>query len=75
MSPGDFCFGGNDPRAALPRRVIPDVLVVPALQFGDPVSFLVLVEARDLTFHRNSPRSLSSEVARLLGMLGPRFWI
>src|SRR5262249_28365772 len=61
------------PWVALPRRVVTDVLVVPTLQFGDPVPFLVLVEARDLTFHRNSPRSLSGRVARLLGLvLGKR---
>src|SRR5262249_59266325 len=53
--------------------VMTDVLVVPTLQFGDPVPFLVLVEARDLTFHRNSPRSLSVQVPRLLGLvLGKR---
>src|SRR5262245_43279430 len=71
--PAAAALRGNDPRAALPWRVMTDVLVVPTLQFGDPVPFLVLVEARDLTFHRNSPRSLSGRVARLLGLvLGKR---
>src|SRR5262249_58199708 len=61
------------PRAALPRRVMTDVLVVATIQFGDPVPFLVLVEARDVTIHRNSPRSLPGPGARLLGLvLGKR---
>src|SRR5262249_40720406 len=61
------------PRAALPRRVGTEGVVVPTLKFGDPVPFLVLVEARDLTLHRNSPRSVSGQVPRLLGrVLGKR---
>jgi hypothetical protein len=35
-----------------------DVLVVPALQLGHPVPFVVLVKARDRTLHRNPPALL-----------------
>ena len=41
------------PRAALPRRVVPHVLVVPALQLGHPVPLTVLVETRDPPLHRD----------------------
>jgi hypothetical protein len=36
---------------------MPDVLVVPALQLGDPVPLAVLVKARDTTLHRD-PRGV-----------------
>src|SRR5579859_1018944 len=46
----------DHPRAALPRRVVADVLVVPALQLGHPVPLLVPVVARDWTLHPAPPR-------------------
>jgi hypothetical protein len=42
-----------------------DVLVVPTLQFRDPVPFLVLVKACDLTFHRKSLQSPERELDAL----------
>jgi hypothetical protein len=48
----------DNPRAAFPRRVVADVLVVAALQLGHPVPFFVLVVARDRTLHRESPVSV-----------------
>jgi hypothetical protein len=47
---------GDDPRATFPGRVVADVLVVAALQFGYPVPLRVLVEVRDLTLHLDLPR-------------------
>jgi hypothetical protein len=44
-------FGRNDPWAIHPRRVVPDVLRVPALELGDPVAVLVLVIADDAPVH------------------------
>jgi hypothetical protein len=43
----------HDPRSDLERRLVPNVLVVPARQFGDPVALLVEVEPRDRSFHRS----------------------
>ncbi len=40
-------FGGEDPGAEGPGRVVADVLGVAALQVGDPVGLLVLVESDD----------------------------
>ncbi len=48
-------LGSDDPRAALPGRVVADMLVVPALQLGDPVPLLVLVKARNATLHCGPP--------------------
>jgi hypothetical protein len=38
---------GQNPGARLHRRIVPHVLRMTALQVGNPVSFLVLVEADD----------------------------
>jgi hypothetical protein len=57
--PAAAAFGGDDPWKARPRRIVADVLVVPALQLGDPVPLAVLVEARDPTFHHD-PRDMRS---------------
>src|SRR5664280_1460703 len=43
----------HDPRSDLERRLVPNVLVVPARQFGDPVALLVEGEPRDRSFHRS----------------------
>ena len=40
-------FGGGDPCAIGPRRVVANVLLVTAFEFGDPVVVLILVEADD----------------------------
>ena len=53
--PAAAALGGDDPRAALPGRVVPDVLVVSALQLGHPVPLRVLVKARDPTLHPDPP--------------------
>src|SRR3954471_708920 len=58
-------FRGGDPRPLLPRRVVADVLVVPALQLGNPMSFHVLVEPRDPTPHRHP------SLRNLMKVLGP----
>src|SRR5665213_3004325 len=41
----------HHPRSDLERGLVPNVLVVPARQFGDPVALLVEVEPRDRSFH------------------------
>lgn len=46
-------LGSDDPGAAFPGRIVADMLVVSALQLGDPVPLLVLVKARDPTLHRS----------------------
>ena len=40
-------FGGEDPGAKGPGRVVADVLGVAAVEVGDPVGLLVLVEGDD----------------------------
>lgn len=47
-------FGGDDPRAVHPRRVVANVLIVAALESSDPVVLLVLVKRNDLAFHRGA---------------------
>jgi hypothetical protein len=42
----------SNPRSRLPGRIVPHVLGVAALQVGDPMSFLVLMEADDLSRDR-----------------------
>lgn len=39
------------PWAQLPRRIVPDVLVVAARELGDPVPLVVLMKSRDRLFH------------------------
>lgn len=52
-------IGGQYPRAIRPRRVVAHVLEMSALEFGHPVAFLVLVEARDASVrHRTVPQVL-----------------
>ena len=43
-------FGGDDPRAVGPRRIVADVLVVAAFQFGYPIAVLVLMKPDDFAF-------------------------
>jgi len=40
-------FGRDDPRPALPRRVVPDVLAVAALELSDPMTFRILMKPDD----------------------------
>jgi len=47
----------DDPRPHLPRRIVPDVLCVAALQIGDPVTDVVLVISNDATRNRIHDRS------------------
>jgi len=42
---------GCHPRPDLPRRIMPDVLGVPAFQVGHPVSVRILVESDDASGH------------------------
>ena len=44
-------FRNRDPDADLPRRIVPDVLRVPAFELGHPVAFLVLMVADDRPTH------------------------
>ena len=43
---------GRHPFSDLPRRIVPDVLVVAALQLGHPVAFFVVMIAGDPALHR-----------------------
>jgi hypothetical protein len=40
----------DDPRTVGPGRIVADVLVVAALQFGDPILVLVLMKSDDFAF-------------------------
>jgi hypothetical protein len=40
-------FGRGDPRTVDPRRIVPDMLLVPAFEPGYPMSFVVLAKAND----------------------------
>jgi hypothetical protein len=44
-------FFGSGPRPLPPRRIIADVLPMPASKFGDPVTFNVDMVADDLSLH------------------------
>src|SRR6478736_806455 len=41
----------DDPWPHLPRRIVPNVLRMPARELGDPVPFVVLMESDDWTLH------------------------
>jgi hypothetical protein len=41
-------FGSDDPRTVGPRRVVADMLRVPALEIGYPVAKIILMETHDL---------------------------
>ena len=43
---------GCDPRPIHPRRVVTNVLLMAALEFGDPVALLILVVPGDPSLHR-----------------------
>lgn len=44
-------YPGRDPRPINQRRIMPNVLVVPARELRDPVVFIVLVIASDGLLH------------------------
>src|SRR5690349_17199924 len=44
-------FRRHDPRPVGPRRIVAHVLVVPALQLGDPMLLAVAVKADDAPLH------------------------
>src|ERR1700722_5531372 len=54
-------LGRRHPRTLLPRRLMADVLRMPALKLGPPVGVLILMEANDFLFHRQhpAPRTIS----------------
>jgi hypothetical protein len=45
-------FSGEDPGPGGPRRIVPDVLRMAAIQIGHPVQFLVLMEGCDTACQR-----------------------
>jgi hypothetical protein len=44
-------LGGHHPRTVHPRRIMPDVLVVPAFEFGHPLLLVVLMKTGDSLVH------------------------
>ena len=48
---GSPSLGSGDPFAQRPRRIVARVLVVPALELGDPMMRFVLVETDDPPLH------------------------
>jgi hypothetical protein len=51
IEPAGPSFCRRDPGPDLPRRVVPSVLGMPALEVRYPVTFVVLVKPRDAPFH------------------------
>jgi hypothetical protein len=49
-------FFRDHPGPYLPRRTVPDMLAVPAIEIGHPVVFLVLVKRNDFALHASPPR-------------------
>ena len=49
-------FGSDDPRTALPGRVVPDVLGMTTFEVGDPVAVLILVKADNAALNRRPVR-------------------
>jgi hypothetical protein len=48
---GGAALRRNDPGTIGPRRIVANVLVVPALELRDPVLFFVLMETDDAPVH------------------------
>jgi hypothetical protein len=42
-------FGSGDPVTDSPRGIVADVLLMAALEFGDPIEMFVLMEADDFS--------------------------
>lgn len=58
---GPATFFGYNPGPVLPGRIVPHVLRVAAFQVGDPVVFLVGVEADDPPRNTACPVQLAGE--------------
>ena len=48
---GGASFWRGNPWAYLPRRIVANVLAVPALQLGQPMPFVILVKSNDRLIH------------------------
>jgi hypothetical protein len=57
---------GEHPRAHLPWRIVPDVLVVTTGQLRDPVALIVLMKAGNRLLH-DSPRNATAATALMPG--------
>jgi hypothetical protein len=44
-------FFGQHPRPEFPRRIVPDMAAMPAVQFGHPIAVFILMKTDDDTFH------------------------
>ncbi len=44
-------FCGQNPFARNQRRFVPDVLVMPAVEFGAPIVFVIFVKTDDFSLH------------------------
>jgi hypothetical protein len=56
-------FGGRDPEPDLPGRIVSNVLGVPALELGDPMSFLVLMVTNNRPLHFSAREARRSNYA------------
>jgi hypothetical protein len=55
-----------NPRPVLPRRIVPHVLPVPALQIGNPIAAFVLMERNNLAQNSSGHSEIRlSPIARL----------
>jgi hypothetical protein len=50
-------FRRRNPLAIHPRRIVPHMAGVSALEFGDPVAAFVWMEPNDSCFHTTAPSS------------------
>jgi len=71
--PAAAALVARDPRALLPRRPVTDVLSVTALEEGDPVPVLVLLEADHGPSHRVSSRDRAASRRAGVRRQGPYF--
>ena len=55
-------FLGEDPGPGSPRRIVPDVLRMAAIQIGHPVRFFVLMEGYDTACQRGLAPFLNAMV-------------
>jgi hypothetical protein len=42
-------YGGRDPVVLSPRRIMPDVLLMPTLKVGDPIGLFIQVETNNFS--------------------------
>src|SRR5919108_641804 len=57
---------GCDPWPVHPRRVVAYVLLMTALEFGDPVALVILVVSGDSSVHERIVTTVSTDGARIL---------